>query len=248
MKVFYHLPNPLRICENKKVMSIAGNIAEIEERIQKACVSAGRKRNEITLMGVSKFVSLGMIEEARRAGIFCFGESRVKEGTIKFEPLRDSAPEVQLHLIGSLQRNKAKNAVLFFDCIQSVDREQIIAELFKFAGQREKPLEILFEFHTGEETKRGFADFDDLFRAAEMVMSAGTLKLRGLMTMAPFSEDKDLIRSSFRRLVKAQKELEKRFPPAENWNCLSMGMSNDFETAIEEGSTMLRIGSLIFKE
>jgi len=229
-------------------MSIAGNIAEIEERIQKACASAGRKRNEITLMGVSKFMPLGIVEEARSAGIFCFGESRVKEGTQKFESLRSNAPEVQLHLIGSLQRNKAKSASIFFDCIQSVDREQIIAELVKFAGQREKPLEILLELHTGEETKRGFADFDDLFRAAEMVLNAGTLKLSGLMTMAPFTEDKDLIRSSFKQLVKAQKELEKRFPPVENWNCLSMGMSNDFETAIEEGSTMLRIGSLIFKE
>jgi pyridoxal phosphate enzyme (YggS family) len=229
-------------------MSIAGNIAEIEKRIQKTCVCAGRKRNEITLMGVSKFVPLDMVEEALSAGISCFAESRVKEGRLKFESLRNNAPEVRLHLIGSLQRNKAKSAALFFDCIQSVDREQIIAELIKFAGQREKPLEILLELHTGEETKRGFADFDDLFRAAEMVLSGGVLKPRGLMTMAPFTEDKDLIRSSFRRLVKAQKELEKRFPPVGDWNCLSMGMSNDFETAIEEGSTMLRIGSLIFKE
>jgi pyridoxal phosphate enzyme (YggS family) len=229
-------------------MSIAGSIAEIEERIQKACTSAGRKRNEITLMGVSKFVPVNMVEEALRAGISYFGESRVKEGLLKFEPLRNSSHEIRLHLIGSLQRNKAKSAALFFDCIQSVDREQIIAELVKFAEQREKPLEILLELHTGEETKRGFADFDDLFRAAEMILNGGVLKPRGLMTMAPFTEDKDLIRSSFRQLVKAQKELEKRFPPAENWNCLSMGMSNDFEIAIEEGSTMIRIGSLIFKE
>jgi len=229
-------------------MSIAGNIAEIEERIQKACVSAGRKRDEITLMGVSKFVPLDKVEEARCAGISCFGESRVKEGTQKFKSLRDNAPEIQLHLIGSLQRNKAKNAALFFDCIQSVDREQLVTELVKFAGQKEKPLEILLELHTGEESKRGFAGFDDLFRAAEMILSNRTLKPRGLMTMAPFTEDKNLIRSSFRQLVNAQKELEKRFPPADNWACLSMGMSNDFETAIEEGSTMLRIGSLIFKE
>jgi PLP dependent protein len=229
-------------------MSIAENIEKLEEKIQKTCVCTGRKRNEITLMGVSKFVPFGMVEEALRAGIFCFGESRVKEGTFKFESLRNNAPEVRLHLIGSLQRNKAKNAALFYDCVQSVDREQIITELAKFAGQRKKPLEILFELHTGEETKRGFEGFDDLFKAAETVLNAGTLKPRGLMTMAPFTEDKNLIRSSFRQLVKARKELEKRFPPAENWSCLSMGMSNDFETAIEEGSTMLRIGSLIFKE
>jgi len=229
-------------------MSIAGNIAKIEERIQKACASAGRKRDEITLMGVSKFVPLGKVEEARRAGIYCFGESRVKEGVQKLKPLRDNAPEIQLHLIGSLQRNKVKSASLFFDCIQSVDREELVTELVKFAGQREKPLEILLELHTGEETKRGFAGFDDLFRTAEVILNDKALKPRGLMTMAPFTEDKNLIRSSFRQLVNAQKELEKRFPPAENWACLSMGMSSDFEIAIEEGSTMLRIGSLIFKD
>jgi len=228
-------------------MSIAENIAKIEERIQKACDSVGRKRDEITLMGVSKFVPLAEVEEAFRAGIRCFGESRVKEGTEKFETFRREHPETRIHLIGSLQRNKAKQAALFFDCIQSVDREQIIGELVKYVHQLDRPLEILLEFHTGEETKSGFADLDGLFKAAEMVLSAANLKPSGLMTMAPFTEDVGLIRSSFRKLVKAQEELEKRFPPKENWNCLSMGMSNDFELAIEEGSNLLRIGSLIFQ-
>jgi hypothetical protein len=234
-------------------MSIAGNIAKIEERVQRACSSAGRKRNEITIMGVSKFVPLGLVEEAARAGIKCFGESRVKEGIEKFEIFRKENPDVQIHLIGSLQRNKAKGAALFFDCIQSVDREQLLFELVKHTEEREKPLEILLEIHTGEETKSGFAsgsaaDLDGLFRAAELVLNSVNLKPAGLMTMAPFTEDVNLVRSSFRQLVKVQKELGKRFPPEKNWNCLSMGMSNDFEIAIEEGSNMLRIGSLIFKE
>jgi len=229
-------------------MPIAENIAGIEERIQNACISAGRKRGEITLMGVSKFVPLLLVEEAAGAGIKCFGESRVKEGIDKFVSFRKEHPEIQLHFIGSLQRNKAKTAALFFDCIQSADREQLITELAKNSCQRDKPLELLLELHTGEETKSGFADFDGLFRAAELAINAGNLIPAGLMTMAPFTQDEKLIRSSFRKLVKAQKELEKRFPPAENWRCLSMGMSNDFEIAVEEGSTMLRIGSLIFKE
>jgi len=229
-------------------MSVAGNIAKIEERIQKACDLAGRKRSEITLMGVSKFVPLGLVEEAFSAGIRCFGESRVQEGTEKFETFKREHSEAQVHLIGSLQRNKAKPAALFFDCIQSVDREQLAGELVKYAHQREKPLEILFELHTGEETKSGFADFDGLFRAAELALGGANLKPSGLMTMAPFTDDAGLIRSSFRKLAQAQRELEKRFPPKENWSCLSMGMSNDFEIAIEEGSNMLRIGSLIFKE
>jgi len=228
-------------------MSVAGNIARIEERIQKACDRAGRKRDEIILMGVSKFVPEGMIEEALDAGIRCFGESRVKEALSKFETFREKHADVKLHLIGSLQRNKAKAAALFFDCVQSVDREELIGELVKYAPQREKPLAVMLELHTGEESKSGFADFDALFRAADLVCG-GNLEPRGLMTMAPFTEDAELIRRSFRQLVKAQKELEKRFPPKENWACLSMGMSNDFEIAVEEGSTMLRIGSLIFRE
>jgi pyridoxal phosphate enzyme (YggS family) len=225
-------------------MSIAENAAQIEERIQKACDAAGRKRDEITLMGVTKFLSAGRVEEAYNAGIRCFGESRVKEAVEKFEA---SKIPVQIHLIGSLQRNKAKAAALFFDCIQSIDREEIIAELEKHSAGREHPLPVLLELHSGEETKSGFA-LDDLFRAAQMVLDSAHLKAQGLMTMAPFTQDTALIRSSFRQVVNAQKELERRFPPKENWECLSMGMSNDFEIAVEEGSTMLRIGSLLFKE
>ena len=227
-------------------MSVLANIAKIEERIQKACYSAGRKREEITLMGVSKFVPISRVEEAQKAGICYFGESRVQEATEKFEAVRP----FKLHMIGSLQRNKAKIAAGFFNCIQSVDRLELITELAKHTANREKPLEVLLELHTGEESKSGFADFDILLKAAEILFSVKNIKPAGLMTMAPFTDDHALVRSSFRQLVKAQNELEKRFPSGEsgNWNCLSMGMSNDFEVAIEEGSTMLRIGSLIFKE
>ncbi|MDR0501700.1 MAG: YggS family pyridoxal phosphate-dependent enzyme [Treponema sp.] len=240
-------------------MSISGNIAKVEERIQKACGAAGRKRGDITLMGVSKFVPVNMIEEAWQSGIRCFGESKIQESLAKFETFREDHPELDLHLIGSLQRNKAKKAVLFFDCIQSVDRLELIGELDKFASMRQAAarqaaarqaaaLNVLLELHTGEDSKSGFSGFDELFRAAEIVLSGANLKPQGLMTMAPFTEDARLIRGSFRQLVKAQKELERRFPPAENWTCLSMGMSNDFEIAVEEGSTMLRIGGGIFKE
>jgi len=228
-------------------MSIAENIARIEERIQKACDTAGRKRDGIILMGVTKFLPADKVEEAYRAGIRCFGESRVKEAEEKFGSFKASHP-LQLHLIGSLQRNKAKTAANLFDCVQSIDRQEIIAELEKHSLNRERPLEVLLELHTGEETKSGFSDLDDLFRAAQTVLESKYLKARGLMTMAPFTKDTDLIRRSFRQVVSAQKELEKRFPPKENWECLSMGMSNDFEIAVEEGSTMVRIGSLIFKE
>jgi len=232
-------------------MSVADNIARIEERIQKACSRAGRKREEITLMGVSKFVPLNLIEDAFNSNVRCFGESRVKEALEKFESFVNRN-EAQIHLIGSLQRNKAKSAALFFDCIQSADRDELIIELAKHAPMRThmrthmQPLKIFLELHTGEETKSGYENIDALLKAAELALNSGQLMPGGLMTMAPWTTDTNLIRSSFRQLVKAKSELEKRFPGM-NLN-LSMGMSNDFEIAIEEGSNLLRIGSAIFKE
>ena len=227
-------------------MLVAQNIARLEDRIQKACDRAGRKREKITLMAVSKFQPLNAIEEARSSGILFFGESRVKEGAEKLEEYKKELQEIEVHLIGSLQRNKAKTAALFFDCIQSIDRLPLIDELEKQAANMEKTLPLLLQLHTGEETKSGFAGLDELFEAAQRVLESGRLIPRGLMTMAPYTADKNSIRASFRLLAKAQAGLEKRFPPAENWSCLSMGMTNDFEIAIEEGSTMLRIGSAIF--
>jgi uncharacterized pyridoxal phosphate-containing UPF0001 family protein len=107
---------------------------------------------------------------------------------------------------------------------------------------------ILMELHTGEESKAGFPDLDSLFRGAETLLSFPALKPSGLMTMAPFSSDRNAVRASFRALALARSELEKRFPSEGHWSCLSMGMTGDFETAIEEGSTLIRIGTAIFGE
>ena len=229
-------------------MSVAGNIAEIEERIVKACLRSGRKREGITLMGVTKFQPMEAVNEAWEAGLRCFGESRVQETAAKFAGFREEKPGAQLHLIGALQRNKAKLAASLFDCIQSVDRESLAAELAKHTAERSSPLSLLLEFRTGEDSKSGFTDVDELFRTAEMILACPSLCIRGLMTIAPNTRDNGVVRSAFRRLVKVRQELEQRFPSHDNWACLSMGMTSDFETAIEEGSTMLRIGSAIFGE
>jgi pyridoxal phosphate enzyme (YggS family) len=230
------------------MVSITDKINEIEERIQKACNSSGRKRQEIALLGVTKFQKLSCLQEAWDAGIRLFGESRVKEGIQKFSDFRSMHEQACVHLIGSLQRNKAKIAAGFFDCIQSVDRMELIEELGKCAGLGNKKLSILLELHTGESTKNGFPCIDSLFKAAEYAMSFNNLHLCGLMTMAPFTAEKNEIRTSFRLLCKARDALEKDYPGGSlySWNCLSMGMSHDFEIAIEEGSTMLRIGNAIF--
>jgi len=228
---------------------IAGRIARIEEKIEAACARCGRKRQDIRLMGVTKFHGVESVEAACKAGISLFGESRVQEATEKFSKFWESRRKdgsIELHLIGPLQRNKAKKATAFFDCIQSIDRDSIIDELGVLTAEAENPIKIMLEYHTGEETKIGFPDMGSLLKAAEKVLSFPGLRPVGLMTMAPFTKDTVLIRSSFRSLVFARDELEKRF--SGYWSCLSMGMTNDYEIAIEEGATLIRVGTAIFGE
>jgi pyridoxal phosphate enzyme (YggS family) len=226
---------------------IADAIKRVEERIAAAARRAGRDLGEIRLMGVSKLQEPSAIEEAWAGGIRLFGENRVQEAARKFSGFKGLHPETELHMIGSLQRNKAKTAASLFDCIESVDRDELIAELGKFRVSGEKPLEILLELHTGEDSKAGYPDEDSLFRAAEKALALPSLALKGLMTMAPFTGDASQIRASFRALVGARDKLRARFPEC-GWSCLSMGMSNDFEIAVEEGSTLLRIGTALFQE
>jgi pyridoxal phosphate enzyme (YggS family) len=230
-------------------MTFSDRLKVIEERIGQACRRSGRDRADIRLMGVSKFHGIDRIEEAWDNGIRLFGENRVQEAAEKFSGFWEThaGPSGgELHMIGSLQRNKAKAAAALFDCIQSVDRESIIGELGKYAAGP-KPLKVLLELHTGEESKAGFPDEESLLRGAEKVLGFPGLAPAGLMTMAPYSGDAGLVRGSFKALVRARKRLEKEFPGCD-WSCLSMGMSSDFEIAIEEGSTLLRIGTALFGE
>jgi pyridoxal phosphate enzyme (YggS family) len=231
-------------------MSIAENIEAIEERIVQACLRCGRKRDEITLMGVTKFQPVEAVDEAWKAGLRCFGESRVQEAAAKFENFREEHPGTELHLIGALQRNKAKIAASLFDCIDCLDRESLAAELAKHTAARGSPLPLLLEFRTGEDSKSGFTSLDDLFRTVELILSCPSLSIRGLMTIAPNTREDTVLRAAFRRLAEIRQKLEQRFPAESQhrWSCLSMGMSGDFETAVEEGSTLLRIGSAIFGE
>ncbi|GHV91567.1 YggS family pyridoxal phosphate enzyme [Spirochaetia bacterium] len=228
-------------------MTFAERLKGIEERIAQACLRSGRNRAEIRLMVVSKFQGIDRIEEAWEQGIRLFGESRVQEAAEKFSGFKETHPELELHMIGSLQRNKAKIAASLFDCVQSVDRESIIGELGKYAAERKAPLKVLLELHTGEESKTGFPDEESLLRGAEQALGFPGLAPAGLMTMAPYTGDTDQVRSSFRALVHAQQRLKKEFPDSD-WSCLSMGMSNDFEIAVEEGAALLRIGSALFGE
>jgi pyridoxal phosphate enzyme (YggS family) len=214
--------------------------------MENACVRSGRSCAEVRLCAVSKFHGVSAVEEAYDAGQRLFGENRVQEASDKFTGFKTARPGTHVHLIGSLQRNKAKAAVRLFDCIQSIDRDALIDELGKLMQERNgsPALAVLLEMHTAENSKSGFPDTDALCRAAEKVLSYPAIRLSGLMTMAPFTDDEKAIRRAFKTVVSARTMLEARFPG--HWECLSMGMSNDFEIAIEEGATLIRIGTAIF--
>lgn len=226
--------------------AIAAAVARVREEIAAACARSGRSESEVRLMGVSKFRPASDVEAARAAGIDLFGESRVQEAAERFPGILRGDPAVELHLIGSLQRNKAKAAVSLFSCVQSLDRDELAVELARRASAEGRTLDVLLELHTGEESKAGYPDLDALLRGAELVLSlAPSLRPRGLMTMAPFTDDPAPVRASFRALRAAALRLEGLFPQAD-WSVLSMGMSNDYRIAVEEGSTLVRVGTAIF--
>ncbi len=228
-------------------MDIKTNLENINAKINEACQKAGRNPAEVKLVAVSKFHPAKDVIDAINCGQLLFGENRVQEAKEKFTEIYKSYPKVQLHIIGTLQRNKVKDAVKIASCIESVDRVELLEEIEKQCAKIGKKIEVFLELHTGEETKSGFPDFDSLKNTAELFIQDKFphVTLRGLMTMAPFTEDKDLIRKSFSTLKEAKQKINALYP-ALNLTELSMGMSNDFELAVEEGSTIVRIGTSIF--
>lgn len=228
-------------------MSIAENYKIIDERVRNAEKLADRKPNSVRLMAVSKFHSAEEIEEAIAAGAKLFGENRVQEAAEKFPALLKKYPDIELHLIGSLQRNKVKQIVPLVSCIQSVDRLELIEEIEKQCAKIDKKVKILFEFHTGEESKSGFETIESLTDAVRFALKCPHVVPAGFMTMAPFTDDKKVIKASFEKLVSISKIMKELFPDVK-FEELSMGMSCDFESAIECGSTLVRVGTAIFGE
>ncbi|WP_149554172.1 YggS family pyridoxal phosphate-dependent enzyme [Treponema pectinovorum] len=203
----------------------------------------------VKLVAVSKFHPEEEIIKALEAGQTVFGENRIQEAEKKFSSLKDKGYSFELHIIGSLQRNKVKQAVKIASMIQSVDRIELLDEIEKQCAKIDKKIQILFEIHTGEESKAGFdskGDIEIAFKNFENSLYPHIIP-RGFMTMAPFTEDEDLIRSAFRKLKMIQEEFSKKYPKYD-LSELSMGMSSDYEIALEEGSTMVRIGTAIFGE
>jgi hypothetical protein len=230
-------------------MSISENVAAVRERISSAARRAGCPPEVITLMAVSKTQAAERIREAYNAGLIVFGENRVQEFAGKIGSLRD-LPDADWHLIGHLQTNKAAKAAEFFFAVDSVDSLKLAEKLDAAARGLGKKLDVLVEINVGGETaKSGVAP--DSPALEELLIAAPRLEalvFRGLMTVPPFTEDPEDARPYFRKLRELRDTMAGRGLPAVTFDLLSMGMSHDFEIAIEEGSTCVRVGTAIFGE
>jgi len=228
-------------------MSIAANIALIGKRIAVAASRAGRSPDKISLMAVSKTQPPERIREAYDAGQRLFGENRVQDFAAKIGALRD-LPAAQWHMIGHLQTNKAAKTVELFRAVDSVDSLKLADKLDAEARKFGKKLDVLIEINVGgEEAKNGAAPnspaLEELLLAAPHLHA---LMFRGLMTVPPFTDDPEGARPYFRKLRELRNAIAARKLPAVDMDELSMGMSHDFEVAIEEGSTCVRIGTAVF--
>ena len=217
------------------------NIQIIRSKISKKCADIGRKIDDITLVAVSKRKPINLINEALALGIFDFGENKAQELNQKFN---ECSNKIKWHFIGHLQTNKVKDVVSAAYLIHSIDSIKVAKEVNKRAVNINKVQNILLEVNTsGEESKFGLKNYEEVLELANYCKDANNISLVGLMTMAPYSKDENLIRNSFKALNDIFVKLNSNgYKLCE----LSMGMTNDFEIAIEEGATIIRIGTAIF--
>jgi pyridoxal phosphate enzyme (YggS family) len=230
-------------------MSIAENISSLRSRISAAARRAHRNPEEVTLMGVTKTVAAQQIREAYNAGLRIFGENRVQEFATKAASLRD-LHDAEWHMIGHLQSNKAAKAAELFAYVDSIDSLRLAQKLNLAAAELGNKLPVLVEINIGgEAAKSGLypdsAKLEELLQAAAELSS---LEIRGLMTVPPYHAQPEQSRPYFRRMRVLFGQIASRKLPAVRTEVLSMGMSHDFEVAIEEGATCVRVGTAIFGE
>ncbi len=234
--------------DNYSQEKLKQQLEEIRERINQSALKSGRDPECIDLVVVTKGKSAAVIKNLVELGVTRIGESYLKEALFKQEILKDY--EIDWHMIGSIQQKKAKKIIYNFNTIHSVDRLSLTIELQKIAQQVSKKLSIYLELNvSGESTKHGWAirsenDYTVLIQDFERILGMPALSVRGLMTIAPYSSNPENSRSCFRKLKKIRDILSDRFPQVNDLG-LSMGMSGDFEVAVQEGATILRVGSAI---
>jgi pyridoxal phosphate enzyme (YggS family) len=226
--------------------NIKDRLERVKERIREAALSCGRDPETVKLVAVSKTVPLDLVRAGVKAGITVLGENYVQEASEKIQAL--AGENISWHLVGHLQSNKAKYAVKLFDLIHSVDSLKLARELDRRAHGVGKVQPILIQVNiSGEETKSGI-DTDQALTLIRDISSLENLVVRGLMTMPPYFNAPDKVRPFFRALTSLQAVVREEAIPNVDISELSMGMSGDFETAIEEGATLVRIGTAIFGE
>jgi hypothetical protein len=217
------------------MLDMRANLGRVQEAVARVCARAGRSPDHVLLIAVSKTVDVERVRLAIAAGVAALGENRVQEAKEKIEALGRPVP---WHLIGSLQTNKARDAARLFDWIHSVDRLELAQELSRRAHRAERTLDTLIQVNLGDEPQKGGVAPAEVKRLHEMVAGLPGLRVRGLMAIPPATEQPEQARPYFRRLRELRDELGLE-------HC-SMGMSADFEVAIEEGATMVRVGTAIF--
>lgn len=219
------------------------NIADIKSRIKAAAKRSGRNPEDIHIVAVTKNFSPEVVQKAVDNGLVLLGENRVQEAHTKIELIKGS---VEWHLIGHLQRNKVKMAISMFSMIQSMDSLSLAQEIQKRAEQVGKVIDVLVQVNIGREKTKYGIDPDDTESFVEKVAFFPNMKVRGLMAIAPFKENPEEVRPYFRHLHGILESIKQKSIKNVNMDYLSMGMSNDFEVAIEEGANMVRIGTGIF--
>ena len=222
---------------------IAENIARVRERMKAAARRAGRSPEKIRLVAVSKTVDLERIRQAIEAGVGSLGENYVQEAQKKIEAL---GHKVAWHFIGHLQTNKAKVAAALFDFVHSVDSLRLAEELNRVALQQKKVLPVLLQVNLAREESKFGATETEVVRLLELFSKLRGVSVKGLMAMPPFFEDSEESRPYFRALKKLAECVAQQKIPGILMEEISMGMSNDFEVAIEEGATLVRVGTAIF--
>jgi len=221
-------------------------VAAVRSRIAQACQRCGRDPSTVTLVAVTKGVGAAMIRQAVACGLTNLGENRVQEARRKQQEIA-MVGEVRWHMIGHLQRNKAKDAVAMFDVIHSVDTHALAEEIERQAAKQGRSVEVLVQVNiSGEANKFGCAP-DEAAGLAEAVCRLPHLRLAGLMTIAPFAEDPESVRPIFRQLRQLRDALQSAIDNRQSTMQLSMGMSQDFEVAVEEGADYLRVGTALFE-
>jgi len=222
---------------------IRERLARVRDQIARAAERAGRSAEHITLIAVSKTFDSATVQQAVTAGARDLGENRLQEALTKVAMIEG---DVRWHLIGHLQSNKARQAVETFDVIHTIDSSQLAERLDRIAGELGRKPAVLLQVDLAHEPTKSGADETELPAIIEALDSAHHLEFRGLMTLPPFFESPEETRPYFRRLREILEELNRKRGPEQKLTELSMGMSHDFETAVEEGATMVRVGTAIF--